>query len=380
MYGPCISMSVSRLEAFRSCAFKHFARYGLRLDAERGPRPLRLDLGSLAHEILAEVTRRAMSMPGGVRGLSDEHWQALVAVARAAAQRRLPPHVAKGRPDLVFQSERLGAFLEEVVLAQAERWRRGVFEPVCCERGFGPAEAQQGWPPLELLAPDGTRVWLWGRIDRLDRGRRGSRTFTLVYDYKSSTSGLNAAYLTGDRLQLFAYLLAAQQVGAGQVGAEVGGALLIPLYPDVSALDKRYAQGADDATQRMYAYRPQGLFTDEVAPLLDEQLGTTASPVARMRLKKDGGFDSGQSRDVVAAPELQRRLELARHTILRAAAGITRGEVVAAPLVEGNCLACRRCDFRPVCRFDRALNRPRTPAAVAPGLEDIPAAATGDET
>jgi ATP-dependent helicase/nuclease subunit B len=380
--GPGVAWggSPSELVTFLDCPFKHFARYGLRLDAERGPRPLRLDLGSLAHEILADVTSQAMGMPGGVRGLSDEQWLALVAAARTAAQRRLPPHVAKGRPDLVFQSERLGAFLEEVVLAQAERWRRGVFEPVCCERGFGPAEAQQGWPPLELVAADGTRAWLWGRIDRLDRGRQSKRTFTLVYDYKSSTSSLNAAYLTGDRLQLFAYLLAAEQVGAGQVGVEVGGALLIPLYPDVSARDKRYAQGANDATQRMYAYRPQGLFTEEVAPLLDEQLGTTASPVARMRLKKDGSFDRSQSRDVVPAAELQRRLELARQTILLAAAGIIRGEVVAAPLLEANCLACRRCDFRPVCRFDRALNRPRTPAGALPLLEGIPPAATGDET
>jgi ATP-dependent helicase/DNAse subunit B len=180
-------------------------------------------------------------------------------------------------------------------------------------------------------------------------------------------------YLTGARLQLFSYLLAAQHALREERDLVVAGVFLAPLYPDARMLDYQYVQAAEPDVQRMYLYRPRGLFVGEAAERLDAQLGQTPSPVAAMKRRKDGGFDRAASRDVVMPEEIGQRLALARQTVLLAVEGIVGGKVAAAPLVENRRLACERCDFRPVCRFDRALNPVRAAEVSLPQLPERPA-------
>ena len=365
--GVIWSGSPSEIETFLDCPFKHFAKYGLRLDAARGPRPVSWDLGSFAHEILADVVGRAAREPNGVRGLSDERWEELLGGAVADFRRRLPGDVGQRRPDLAFLSEMLYDFVGEVVSVHAERYRRGAFEPLYCEQVFG-AGAEAGLPALELETTDGRRLRLRGKIDRVDCCRDGEQTSLLVYDYKTSLAPVGGVWLTGAALQLFSYLLAVQRAFGDDDNARVVGALLAPLYPDAAVLDKGYAQDVTPIEQRMYMYRPQGLFAREVAPQLDAQLGQVVSPVVRMKLKRDNDFDKTYSRDVVPPTGIDERLELARQTLVLAAEGIAAGQVEATPLVERKQLACNRCDFRPLCRFDRALNQPRAAPAALPTI------------
>lgn len=376
--GVVWSGSPSEVETWLDCSFKHFARYGLRLDAARDPRPVSWDLGSIAHHVLANVTRRAMQEPGGVREVPDERWQTLLRDVIDDFKQELPTDLSQRRPELVFLCERLYAFVAEVITVHAERWRRGTFEPLACEQPFEGDGGDAAWPALELRTADGQRALLRGKIDRVDQCRDDNQTRLLVYDYKSSTSPVGGELLTGARLQLFSYLLAVRQNFGAEEGAHVAGVFLAPLYPDLAALKPQYAAAASEREQRMYMYRPRGKFAREVATSLDAQLGQAVSPVAGMKLKKNGDFDRTYSRDVVSLEEIERRLELARRTVLLAAEGIVAGRVEVAPLVESHTLACRWCDFRPLCRFDRALNRPRAAEAVLPRLGQVPTRDEGE--
>lgn len=364
--------SPSEIETYVQCPFKHFAKYGLNLDAQRAPRPLRWDLGSAAHELLADVTRHAMQR-GDVRTLADADWMELLDDAIARADRSRPPKWKERRPDHVFQSAHLHALLRDVVRVHAERWRRGQFAPAQCEAAFGVDDAR---------ALKGGRIdidaerWVatHGSIDRVDICASDDGTFVLVYDYKSRASTIRKRTLTGHRLQILLYLRAAVQAGGGRYVP--GGVFLAPLYPDLSALTTKYVASAEDPAQTMYLLRPYGLFTEAAARRLDRQLDRDASPVARMQLKKDGGFYA--SSDVSSADELEAYLELARKTVCQAAEGVARGAVTVAPLVESNRLACANCDYAAVCRFDRALNTPRTVEGALPQLE-LPGTAGGDD-
>jgi ATP-dependent helicase/nuclease subunit B len=119
----------------------------------------------------------------------------------------------------------------------------------------------------------------------------------------------------------------------------------------------------------LYLYLPRGLFDAEVARLLDRQLGREPSPVAKMRLRQDGGFYVNS--DVCATRDLGARLELARRTILHAAEGIAAGAIEIAPLLENQTLACRTCEFVTLCRFEREFNRPRVAERSLPALREF---------
>jgi len=360
----------SEVETWLQCPFKHFARYQLRLDATRGPQPLRWDLGDVAHQILADVTRRALRETGSVSAISDARWQELLSAVAADFWQRQPADLAQRRPDFASLGQVLLTLLRDVVAAHAARWRRGRFQPLLCEQPFDPARADDALAGVELLLPDGRRMHLRGRIDRVDVCDAGGRGLLLVYDYKSggAAASLHKDYLTGDRLALFLYLLALRQAFARNAGAQPAGVLLAPLYPNLAALDNQYVAGAPADEQLMYLYRPRGLFSTAAADLLDPQHQTGHSPVAQMQRKKDGGFHARS--DAVDPADIDQRLALAEQTVLLAGAGIAGGDITVAPLVENRTLACRTCDFQPVCRFDRAFNRPRAAEAVLPRLAD----------
>jgi ATP-dependent helicase/nuclease subunit B len=202
-------------------------------------------------------------------------------------------------------------------------------------------------------------------IDRVDVGHdTDGRRLMIVYDYKSSAAAFNGTVLTGARLQLLLYLLALEQAWAAEPVLPAG-VFLAPLYPDLEVMDREYVIGASAEEQLMHLYRPRGLVEERAARLLDTQLGTRPSPVAALQLKKGGGFYARS--DACAADVLAARLGQARATLLQAAEGIAAGCLDIAPLVEQRTLACGRCDFRPVCRFERAYNRPRVAEAVLPG-------------
>ncbi len=358
--------SPSEVERALRCPFKHFAHDGLRLDPARGPQPVRWDLGNIAHDILARVTLLAAAEPGGVRAVSDERWQALLDEAIAEQHRQQPADLARRRPELAFNTTLLTSFLRDVVRVHAERWQRGAFEPLYCEQLFDPARDGDALRGLVLELDDRRTIHLRGKIDRLDAADTAGGRLMLVYDYKSSTETLTQAFLTGKRLQLFSYLAAVRQFFGNDPAVQCAGVLLAPLYPSFKALDAGYVARSDERDQLLYLYQPRGLFSEAAAAALHVGHTDDYSPVASMRRKKDGDFY--ETSDVFASDDIVRRIALAEQTIAQTAASIVAGTIDVAPLVERNTLACRNCDFRRVCRFDRAYNRPRAAETVLPIL------------
>lgn len=358
--------SPSEIETFVQCPFQHFAKYRLRLDAQRGPTPVRWDLGDLAHELLARVTRRGMNEPGGVTAVATERWATLLAEELATVSEQWPDDLDQRRPELHVARAQLVRLLQDVLHVHAERWRRGAFAPACCEQVFDGAGDGGALPGWRLVLADGRAVGLRGKIDRVDTCDVDGRTLLLVYDYKSSVDTGSGRFLTGARLQLFAYLAAVRAVWPEDAHARPAGVLLAPVYPALRAVDSKYVAEANKREQTMYLYRPRGWVSATAADRLDALAPGERSAVVAMQRNNDGRYAA--SSDVVADGELEQWLKLAETTIGQAAAGIVDGCIDIAPLVERRTLACRHCDFRSVCRFERAYNRPRAAEVVLPQL------------
>ncbi len=363
------SGSPSQLETYLLCPFRHFARYGLRLQAQRTPVAAQ-EMGIEAHAVLAEVVNRALDDGRAPNQIDDAQWLTWLDQAFAQRTQQQPADFARRRPQAAFLGQAQRRFLRDVVLAQAHRWRRGAFGPLACERAFriDDADDTNDLHAYELPLPDGRNLRISGIIDRLDVCTHDGHRYLLVCDYKSTARKLRKTPLTGDRLQLLAYLLATQQAFTTDEPAHAAGVLLLPLYPAVGVLNQNYAKNADENTLRMYLYRPRGLFTIDIAGLLDIGLDEKQSPVAAMHLKKNG--DMHPQSDARPLAELTAYLDLARRTIQLAGEGLAAGRIEIAPLIENKTLACQTCDYKPLCRFEPLWNRARRADVTLPSLEE----------
>jgi ATP-dependent helicase/nuclease subunit B len=218
---PCaadVVVSPTQLEEAAQCAFRHFLRRGLRINAiETGERDRDVWLnplirGSLLHDLYAALLRRCRDLERMPTLAEDRDWLRTRGEATLAGVDREMP-----APSLEVRDRETRDFLADLDLfLEAEVDVAATRTPVALEVGFGRARAGDA-EPLSMDTPVRLRVGgltfrVAGRVDRIDRLADGRFE---ILDYK--TGGYWAAdwmgtFAGGRRLQHALYGLAAAEL------------------------------------------------------------------------------------------------------------------------------------------------------------------------
>lgn len=337
--------SVSRVEAFASCPYRHFAAYGLQLETRPDPEVTALDLGNIGHATLEQV----------VRGVLRDHldWcdtalpleQAVDGLADAAAEElRSQLLLSDGRSRYLL--ERMKRMIRATVESQRRLAALGRFRPSAVELKFG---RHADLPPLILDTPLG-QVVLRGKIDRIDLLDDASRF--AVIDYKLSARELKGGYLRhGLALQLLAYLAVVQEAGgppgASRKGATAAAALYVPMMREIKSVD--HPTDAIAPTELEFHAQPKvrGVATVTSLPLLDQS--SEGNPVMLSGKLLKSGTPSG---DVVPDETLTTLLRFVRERLAELGAEILSGVVGTAPFYDNGHTPCAHCPYNAVCRFE----------------------------
>lgn len=352
LYGQRLVTSVSRLEAFLSCPFRHFAGHGLRLQ-ERGRFELSApEFGLFYHAALSLFVRELEA--------EGRPWDSLAPAEAAERMDRLVDKLAPRLQSEILLSSPQHRYLLRVIrrTLQAslgflgEHIAHGEFRPIGVEIPFG--EGDDGLPPVAVDLPEGGQVLLRGRIDRVDGLQApDGRWYLRVVDYKSSPRGLDLGrFYHGLALQLLLYLCAVVEGGdALRPGPRIpAGALYFPVY---DPLERLTAPEPEDElrARRRKRYRATGLVSDQPAVIraMDEAgLGLT-----QVKLNKDGSVRKGAP---VASEEQFRQLfRHMKQVVGECGQRVLEGEATEAPYRLGGQSPCTYCSFRPVCQFDPAV-------------------------
>lgn len=367
LYGTGLSTSVSRLESFAACAFQHFSGYALRLRERERFQIEAPHLGILFHAALRLFAQGliAEGLNWGELPPAEQERRIDAILDELAPRLRGEILLSTGRYRYLLQ--RVRRILQAAVRLLADHARRGRFQPLRVEAGFG---LDGELPPLELELHTGGRVELRGRIDRIDLATTGDgRAYLRVVDYKSGSRRLDLGEVYyGLALQLLVYLLVATEAGPDLTGGsdvDPAGVLYFPVRDPLVRL-KGAHQIKEAARLWRRALRMDGLVLadPEVARLMDEELAGDLVPV---RIKRDGDFYKDAR---VASPaQFQALFDLVQERAAGAAREILAGQVEIAPYRLADRTPCPYCAYRPVCQFD-----PRLPAhgyrELAPLKED----------
>lgn len=335
------TLSVSRLEQFADCPFKHFVTYGLRPQVLREWKVDPIETGTFYHAALngfAHLARREASYPNlsdeAVSRLADEAVEPLVEEVLAGPMGDGDRSLAR------FEAARNA--IRRAAVTITRQLAAGRFTLYRTEAAFG---YEGGLPPIVLLLSDGRQVALRGRIDRIDRYDAPDGVYLRVIDYKSARQSLEAARAWwGLQLQLLLYL---DVCTSAIPGGKPAGAFYFYVADPLVESASDAAEIVEGKLREIFQLRGVALSDVDILSAMDE--GDTPWVLPPMYLK------SGELKKTARAlsmPQFTALLSHAREVAIALADRLFSGETAISPTRDLDRCACDRCDFRAVCRFD----------------------------
>jgi ATP-dependent helicase/nuclease subunit B len=359
LFAAPLRASVSRLETFASCPFKHFVRYGLNLEQREDDDVTVLDLGNVYHAVLERIVKQMLETRSDWASQPPEQAQKLIADYATQIGKELRGELMLSSARNKYILDRIERTLNKVVAAHRAAAPRTKLRPWKAELQFGRGDGIDGaLPALELRTPAGATVQIVGKIDRVDVIE--DQAAFAVIDYKLSGQSLELVRVyNGLSLQLLTYLLVLQSSGLKLKGKSLtpAAAFYVKLLRKLElAKHPDDASGPEDPLFDLKE-KPRGLLDGRFVHSIDTNLNTGKSELVQVHINKRGGFGYRRTMDVADAGEFDALLGHVRRKLGELADQILAGNIAVSPYWLNRDTACPRCDYRSVCRFDSAINR-----------------------
>ncbi len=337
------TMSVSRLEEYAKCPYKHFVHYGLRPVTRKEWTLTSADVGTYFHSALKDFTEKAAQ---------DETWPE---ISRQECDRIMDKVLspieqewAQGPLGENAQTAALGKRYTRIIRRAAwiftQHMKSSSFRPRMAEVGFGTPDSLL--PPIRLQMKDGVQVLLRGVIDRIDLFEDDKSIYLRVVDYKSGNRDLEPAQLYwGLQLQLMLYLMAALQL---MPGAEPAGAFYFHIDDPLAELDSGVKEQAEQQIAQMLRLKGVVLSDATVVELMDRD-GVSLKQV----FTKSGALTAHAS--AASLEQMHGLISHAAQTAQSLANAMREGSISVSPARLGAFSACTWCEYAGVCRWDARL-------------------------
>jgi ATP-dependent helicase/nuclease subunit B len=355
LYGNPLHTSVSKFEDFPACPFKFFVRSGLNAKERKTFELDSKQQGSFQHKLLELFHKDLQKFQLRWRDLQPMEARQRI---RNIAEKIIPEFgggIMIAKPENQFLAHIYTGLIEDFV-AQIIAWmqQQWLFDPVEVEIGFGNDEELGLWP-IEL--PNGKKVTFHGRIDRIDLWRDPDGTTRyVVIDYKSGGKRLTKAlFERGMEQQLSVYMLA---IKGSQRAHELlksdklepAGGFFVSLRPDFGSGKNRNEVLEENDSESSESYKHYGLFDFSRIDQLD-RIGRRDQ--IKYRVNKDPRkLHGGTAFGAKYAEDFSQSLAKNEQQLREMAARVFDGEIAIHPFKLGGKVACERCDFACVCRFD----------------------------
>ncbi len=356
LYGDTITGSASRLEQFFGCEFAHFLTYGLRLKERPEYTFTGLDLGSILHASLEYIAHAA--------GRGKVTWSDLASDGEkvsAIASESIREALGQTGTALLYDGarnryeiRRMERLLRTTAWALGKQISAGDFTSFQAEAAFREMLTDM-WTEMPL--PDGMRMQLTGRIDRVDLCDDGAETYVGVTDYKTGAKAFDLiSVYHGLQMQLILYLRSAMEAVRARGGHPVPAGVMYYRVQDPVVKYIRGESSEDTDSRILKELKGSGFFLKDRTALAHYDRALAAggkSDVIPVEFKSGGEFKAASK--VLTEEEFTL---LIRHTVRNAAlAGhlIAGGSVRINPYEYKQETACTYCPYRSVCGFDEKI-------------------------
>lgn len=354
LYGRFLENSVTRLETYAACAYRHFLQYGLSLQEREEFSFETVDMGNVYHAVLEQFAGK----------LAENHYTWFdfpQEFGERAVREALETYAATYGDTVLYSSARneyaitrMGRILTRTVFALQKQLRKGSFQPDAYELSFHSADNLDS---IKVSLSEAEKMRLQGRIDRIDVSEDREHVYVKVIDYKSGDKQFDlAALYYGLQLQLVVYMNAAMELEAKKHPDKsiVPAAMLYYHIDDPSVETAVELTDEEIDEQLMKQLRMHGVVNSDpyIVEKLDGEM-EDKSDVIPVERKKDGTFSARSS--VLNEEDLQTVSDYVSKKIAEIGREILDGTISLNPYEKGNEDACTWCAYRKVCGFEPAM-------------------------
>ncbi len=349
IWGDRIGLTQTRIDSFSNCKFSYYMNYVLKLNNNERAAVNAVDVGNLVHRILelffAETCGRTFP-------LEREETEAI-------ADRILEKHISEilygatlsSRQDyLISRLRRNVLVILDVLMNEFANSR---FAPKFFELPMNGSDGDTP-VPLSFESTDGTRVSLYGVIDRVDTYTEGDNVYVRVVDYKTGSKTFKRSDIAkGKNLQLLIYLFTLwkgidcsfrRALCENEKTVVPAGMLYFSAPPDAGKSSVYLTDGSGE-TVAGESIKRTGLFLNDENILL----AMDSTPEGKYTPCKDKKGKTDPKK-VCTLEEFDTLFEETQNVIRKIADDMKGGACESIPSEKGQNSPCRYCKLKPVCR------------------------------
>ena len=349
LYGRQLNSSVSRLEKYSSCPFAFFVQYGLgarerKVYALRPP-----DIGTFMHAVIERFSKLVSESGISWRDFDFDWCTARVSEIVDNMLREMRGSRIAGSKRYSALTSRLKRVISRAVWIMARHIQCGGFNPVEYEAYFGEGGK---YPPIIIELDSGEKVFLTGRIDRIDAYESEKGTYVRIVDYKSGSREFRLSdVFYGLQIQLVTYLDAIWE--SGKSNYLPGGVLYFKI--DDPVIKRSGSMSPEDIEKAILKkLKMNGLLLADVKLIKEMDRAIEGnSMIIPASINKAGALGRNTS-----TATMDQFILLRRHVkkLLRDICNeIMKGNVSIKPYKMKKDTSCKYCGFLPVCQFDSSL-------------------------
>lgn len=348
-----LMFSVSKLERYAQCPFAYFIEYGLKAKDRKIYDFSAPDLGSFMHEVLDDFTNNIKHKGMRWSDLSKAECRGMVNDIVNEKVSASEISILNSSNRFKYLTERYKKILTRSVMTIAEQMRRSNFEIFSNEFGFG-----YGADPIEVELPSGEKIYLIGRVDRIDTLDINDRSYIRIIDYKTGKTEFDISKLyEGLQIQLLVYLdvLIKNSEKIIEKQALPGAMFYFKLDNPMIKSDKQLDEDEIEK-QILKQLKFDGLMLKdaEVAVAMDLELkeGGT-SVIIPAGIKKDGEF--GSSKSLITEKQFDILRDYVNNKVINICSSMISGNIALEPYESDREYLYENSPYAHIFQFDTSI-------------------------
>lgn len=361
--------SVSRLEKYAECPFSYFVEYGLKAKNRKVYEFTPPDLGSFVHEMLDSFTNKVKEEGILWSELNNEKCKEIVSNIIDKKLNSESNSILNSTNKFKYLAKRFKRVISKSVSVIANQIGKGEFEVFKTEFNFGNYNTGEA---ITLELSSNEKIYLQGRIDRIDTLDLDGEIYIRVIDYKTGNSKfeLNELYY-GLQMQLLVYLDALIKNSKHILDKQAKpGAILYFKIDDPIIKGKKEMTTEEVEEEVLNALKLKGLILKDakVVKAMDKDI-EGYSLIIPAAFKNDGEFKANS--DVVTEEEFTLLREYVNKKMVELCEEMLSGEIKIQPTKRSNRTHCEYCDFSSICQFDTTIKDNNYKAIIKKSASDI---------